>query len=450
MRHFVLRKGLDLPVSGVPAQGTVEQGSARAVALLGADYVGLKPRLLVGEGDIVAAGSPVMVHRDNPAVMMTAPASGRVRAIHRGARRALVSVVIDVDETAAEPIDFSSAGDPATPDGLKAQLCQSGLWTSFRTRPYSRVPDPETTPTAIFVTAMDSEPLAPNPAAIIAADHPAFRRGLAAMTLLGAPKVWLCGGDDLACDDLEGPDFQSVEAVRFSGPHPAGLVGTHIHFLDPVGADKTVWTIGYQDVIAMGRLLLSGRYDARRVVALCGPRCARPRLVQTLAGADLADLVRDDLPDGGAVRVISGSILSGRLAAGPSGYLGRYARQVTLIEEDTAQIPLGWIRPMLSKYAVQPVLGSFLSKRRHDLTSNLNGGRRAMVPTGTFEQLMPQDYLPTQLLRALLVMDTEQAQALGALELDEEDLGLVGFACPAKYEYGPALRDCLDKIEKEG
>ena len=461
MRHFVLRKGLDLPVSGVPVQGyvsgvpvqgTVEQLPVRSVALLGADYIGLKPRLLVEEGDVVAAGTPVMVHRDTPAVMMTAPASGRVRAIHRGARRALISVVIDVDDSAAEPIDFSSVGDPNTPDGLKAQLCQSGLWTSFRTRPYSRVPDPESTPAAIFVTATDTEPLAPNPAGLIAAEQTAFRRGLAAMTLLGAPKVWLCqaGESDLSCGDLEGPNFESVEVVGFSGPHPAGLVGTHIHFLDPLRADKTVWTIGYQDVVAIGRLLLSGRYDARRVIALCGPRCARPRVVQTCAGADLADLVKDDLPDGVAVRVISGSILSGRLGAGPSGYLGRYARQVTIIEEDKTQIPLGWIRPMLSKYAVQPVLVSFLSKRRHDLTSNLNGGRRAMVPTGTFEQLMPQDYLPTQLLRALLVMDTEQAQALGALELDEEDLGLVGFACPAKYEYGPALRDCLDKIEKEG
>ncbi len=458
MRHFVLRKGLDLPVNGVSVQGAVEQVPVRAVALLGADYIGLKPRLLVSEGDVVAAGTPVMIDRDNPTVMMTAPVCGRVQAIHRGARRALVSVVIDVDDTAAEPIDFSSVGDPTTPDGLRARLCQSGLWTSFRTRPYSRVPDPDSTPAAIFVTAIDTEPLAPDPVGLIATEHGAFRRGLAAMALLGAPKVWLCqaGGADLSCGDPDGPDFEtvpdfeSVEVVGFSGPHPAGLVGTHIHFLDPLGPDKTVWTIGYQDVIAIGRLLLGGCYDARRTVALCGPCCARPRLVQTPAGANLADMVRDDLPDGVAVRLISGSILSGRLGAGPSGYLGRYARQVTIIEEDKAQIPLGWIRPMLSKYAVQPVLGSFLSRRRHDLTSNLNGGRRAMVPTGTFEQLMPQDYLPTQLLRALLVTDTEQAQALGALELDEEDLGLVGFACPSKYEYGPALRECLDKIEKEG
>lgn len=240
-----------------------------------------------------------------------------------------------------------------------------------------------------------------------------------------------------------------MDAVNFSGPHPAGLAGTHIHFLTPPQADHFVWTIGYQDVIVIGRLMLTGTYDASCIISLAGPACADPRLVRTVAGASLADLCADDLPDY-PVRMISGSVLSGRAGEGDDAYLGRYARQVTLIEEDKKQIPMGWIRPMLSKYAVQPVLGSALAKRPFPLTSNLNGGRRAMVPLGTFEELMPQDYLPTQLLRALLVMDTDQAQLLGALELDEEDLGLVGFACPAKYEYGIALRDCLAKIEKEG
>jgi Na+-transporting NADH:ubiquinone oxidoreductase subunit A len=164
----------------------------------------------------------------------------------------------------------------------------------------------------------------------------------------------------------------------------------------------------------------------------------------------MADVAKSDLPEDLPVRMISGSVLSGRSGEGESAYLGRYARQITLIEEDKKQIPMGWIRPMFSKFAVQPVLGSAMSRRKFPLTSNLNGGRRAMVPLGTFETLMPQDFLPTQLLRALLVMDTDQAQLLGALELDEEDLGLVGFACPAKYEYGIALRDCLTKIEKEG
>ncbi len=223
-----------------------------------------------------------------------------------------------------------------------------------------------------------------------------------------------------------------------------------MHFLEPPREDKMVWTIGYHDVIAIGRLLRDGRISADRIVALTGPMCRNPRLVRTIDGASMLELCEADLQTDTPVRVISGSILSGRAGAGPTAYLGRYARQVTLIEEDREQIPLGWIRPMPSKYAFQPVLGSALSKKLYNLTSNLNGGRRAMVPIGTFEQLMPQDFLPTQLLRALLVMDTDSAQALGVLELDEEDVALCGFACPAKYEYGIALRDSLTKIEKEG
>ncbi|MEM7524376.1 MAG: NADH:ubiquinone reductase (Na(+)-transporting) subunit A, partial [Pseudomonadota bacterium] len=190
--------------------------------------------------------------------------------------------------------------------------------------------------------------------------------------------------------------------------------------------------------------------DSSRVVALCGPLCREPRRVRTSAGASLDDLLAGEVDRSVPVRVISGSVLSGRAADGAGAFLGRYDRQVTAIEEDPKQIPMGWIRPMPSKFAVQPVLGSAPLKKLFPFTSNLNGGRRAMVPIGTFERLMPQDFLPTQLLRALLVMDTDSAQALGALELDEEDLALCGFSCPAKYEYGLALRDSLTKIEREG
>jgi Na+-transporting NADH:ubiquinone oxidoreductase subunit A len=302
------------------------------------------------------------------------------------------------------------------------------------------------TPAAIFITAMDTEPLAADPAPIIAAEAEAFAKGVAAVASLSGGATYLCHEQGVT---LPGADLPGVTAAGFSGPHPAGLAGTHMHFLEPPSAQKTVWSIGYADVIAIGRLLMTGRLDMTRTIALTGPACARPRLVRTVMGASLVDLFADDLPDV-PVRMIPGSVLSGRAGEGASAYLGRYARQATLIEEDRGQIPMGWIRPMASKFAVQPVLGSAFSKKLYALTSNLNGGRRAMVPIGTFEELMPQDFLPTQLLRALLVMDTDQAQALGALELDEEDLGLVGFACPAKYEYGLALRDCLTKIEKEG
>ena len=392
-------------------------------------------------------GTPVMFDKNLPDAQMVSPVAGRVRAINRGARRKLISVEIDIDPEGGAPVDFSAIGDGTTRDGLVQKLCAAGLWTSFRTRPYSKVPLPDSVPDAIYVTAIDTEPLAADAGLIISEEAEAFAKGLEAVARLTEGVTYLCQDDGEA---LPGHDAPGVEAVSFSGPHPAGLAGTHMHFLAAPSADVSVWSIGYHDVIVIGRLLLTGQYDASCVISLAGPVCRDPRLVRTIAGASMADLAGQDLPDGRPTRMISGSVLSGRSGEGASGYLGRYARQITLIEEDREQIPMGWIRPMFSKYAVQPVLGSALSRKLYPLTSNLNGGRRAMVPLGTFEELMPQDFLPTQLLRALLVMDTDQAQALGALELDEEDLGLVGFACPAKYEYGMALRDCLTKIEIEG
>ncbi len=445
LRHYKLRKGLELPVEGAPAQEIHQGPAVRTVALLGSDYLGLKPRLAVQEGDVVAPGTPVFAHKDTPEVQVVSPVAGRIKAINRGARRVLISVEIEVDAAAATPVDFSAVGDTSTTEGLAERLCAAGLWTAFRTRPYSKVPAPDTRPAALYVTAMESEPLAADAAVIIAQAAEDFAKGLKAISALSEGNTYLCHAAGAAVPSVEG-----VEVATFEGPHPAGLAGTHMHFIEPPTASKLVWTIGYQDVIAIGRLLATGTLNPERIIALSGPLVNTPRLIRTVEGAAMADLIAGDVDTSVPARLISGSILSGRAGAGVDGYLGRYARQITVIEEDDKQIPLGWIRPMASKYAVQPVLGSLFSKKLYALTSNLNGGRRAMVPTGTFEELMPQDYLPTQLLRALLVMDTDQAQALGALELDEEDLGLVGFACPAKYEYGLALRDSLTKIEKEG
>lgn len=447
MKNVKLRKGLNLPITGAPRQDVEQSKPVKRVAVVGADYINLKPTIVVSEGDAVVSGTALMFDKNVPEAQIVSPISGKVSKINRGARRKLISIVIEADDANDDAVDFSNVGDVATREGLVERLCASGLWTSFRTRPYSKVPEPTAVPAAIYVTALDTEPLAADPAIAIGEDADAFEAGMKAIATLSGGPTYLCQADTAP---LPGHDVAGVEAVGFSGPHPAGLAGTHMHFLTPPLADKMVWTIGYQDVIVIGRLMMTGKYDASCIIALTGPACADPRLVKTVAGASMDDLIQSDVPHDLPVRLISGSVLSGRAGTGDDAYLGRYARQITIIEEDKKQIPMGWIRPMASKYAVQPVLGSAFAKRAFALTSNLNGGRRAMVPIGTFEDLMPQDVLPTQLLRALLVMDTDQAQLLGALELDEEDLGLAAFACPAKYEYGMALRDCLTKIEKEG
>lgn len=447
MEIVKIKKGLDIPAVGSPEQKIYDGKTVRSVALVGTDFLGLKPKMLVQDQDKVTRGTPLFCHKDDPEAVMVAPVTGRVRAINRGARRVLQSVVIDVDDINDKGVDFSSVGDDKTAEGLATKLCAAGLWSSFRTRPYSKIPHHTTRPIAIYITAMDSEPLSADAHIIINERKDDFAAGAKAIALLSDGPTYVCQSAENA---LEGVDLEGVTPVGFSGPHPAGLAGTHIHFLTQPTSEKPVWTISYQDVLAIGALLRTGHLDPSVVVALSGPLAKRPRLLRTVFGASLEDITEGEVVPDMPLRLISGSILSGRVAEGPTAYLGRYSRQVTLMEEDKKQIPMGWIRPMPSKYSVQPVLGSALSKKLYAFTTNLNGGRRAMVPTGTFERLMPQDYLPTQLLRSLLVMDTDTAQALGALELDEEDLGLVGFACPAKYEYGEALRDCLEKIEKEG
>lgn len=445
---FKLKKGLDLPLAGEPDFTKVSDVKPQTVAVLGRDYVGLKPRLAVEEGDVVGAGAPIMYHKDTPEVLITSPVSGRIKAINRGYRRALISVEVEVDDSAAEPVNFSKVGDDDTSDGIAAKLAASGLWTSFRTRPFSKVPALDARPAAIFINAMDTEPHAPDPALIIGERSEDFRRGVEAIAKLCDGPTYLSHAPDA---EVPGGDVDGVTTATFSGPHPAGLSGTHIHFLSLATAERFVWTIGYQDVIAIGALMRTGTLDSSRLISLAGPLVNDPRLMRTVAGASLHALTDGEYNNDVPARVISGSILSGRSSDVAEGaYLGRYANQVSVIEEDHQQNLLGWIRPMPHKFATMPVLGSALSRKKFPLNSNLNGGRRAMVPTGVFEELMPQDYLPTQLLRALLVMDTDAAQDLGVLELDEEDLSLVTFACPAKYEYGLALRDCLTKIEKEG
>ena len=447
MQTFKLKKGLDLPVAGAPEQEIHDAPKVQSFALLGSDYIGLKPRLEVEEGAEVKRGQTIFFHKDTPDVKIVSPVTGKVKAINRGYRRVLESVVIESSDLADKGVNFSKIGDKKSADGVAKKLCESGLWASFRTRPYSKVPAPETRPEAIFVTAIDTEPLSPDPKVIIDENPEAFEKGLEIVSKLTEGTPYLCHEANL---DVPGANLEGVEAAGFSGPHPAGLAGTHIHFLKPPKSEQFVWTIGYQDVIAIGHLFETGFLDTTRIIALSGPLCKKPRLLKTLMGASLKDLTSRGYDKSVPVRMISGSVLSGSEAADTKAYLGRYDRQITLIEEDHKQHVLGWILPMSQKFAFQPVLGSAFSKKIYNLTSNLNGGRRAMVPTGVFEELMPQDYLPTQLLRALLVMDTDVAQELGALELDEEDMGLVGFACPAKYEYATALRDCLTKIEKEG
>ncbi len=442
-----IKRGLDLPITGSPEQRIDDARQVRSVAVIGFDYHGMKPTMEVQEGDRVKLGQILFSDKKTPGVVYTAPAAGVVSAINRGDKRVLQSVVIDVegDDAVAFESHDASRLEQLSDETVRQQLVQSGLWTALRTRPFSKVPAVDAKPSSIFVTAIDTNPLAADPVVVLAQYRTEFENGLRVLARIA--KVWLCKAEDA---NIPGDNVAGVRAETFAGPHPAGLPGTHIHMLDPVGEAKQVWHINYQDVIAVGKLFTEGKLWTDRVVALGGPQVESPRLLRTRLGANLDELTAGELLPG-ENRVISGSVFGGRHARGPVAYLGRYHQQVSVLLEGADREMVHYLRPGADKHSVMNIfISKFKPGKRFGMTTTTNGSPRAMVPVGNYEAVMPLDILPTQLLRYLIVGDTEMAQKLGALELDEEDLALCSYVCAGKYEYGPILRDNLDRIEKEG
>jgi len=444
-----IKRGLDIPLAGAPSGELDTSVTTRAAGLLGADYHGMKPTMAVQVGDVVKRGDLLFSDKKCEGVRYTSPAGGRVSAINRGAKRAFQSVVVEIDGDEAASFDqyAAEAARELPAEAIKNQLIQSGQWTALRARPFGRVADPATSPAGLFITAIDTHPHAPDPQQVIAREAEAFELGQALLANLVDCPVYLC-----AAPGAEMPQaaHERISRHDFSGPHPAGLAGTHVHFLMGASAERVAWTIGYQDVIAVGRLFLDGALYVERVVALAGPSVSRPRLVLSRVGADLQALVAGE-GEGDDARLLSGSVLGGRAVQSDTAYLGRYHQQVALLPEGRDRAFMGWLSPGVNKHSVMGIyLSSWFGSKPLAMSTNTNGSERAMVPVGAYEKVMPLDILPTQLLRALLVGDTETAQALGCLELDEEDLALCTYVCPGKYEYGGILRDNLTRIEKEG
>ena len=444
-----IKRGLDIPLAGAPSGDLDTAVTTRAAGLLGADYHGMKPTMAVQVGDVVKRGDLLFTDKKCEGVRYTSPAGGRVSAINRGAKRAFQSVVVEIDGDGAASFGQYSgaAARELSAEAIKTQLIQSGQWTALRARPFGRVADPATSPAGLFITAIDTHPHAPNPEQVISREADAFELGQTLLANLVDCPVYLCAAPG---SDMPQATHERISRHDFSGPHPAGLAGTHVHFLMGASAERIAWTIGYQDVIAVGRLFLDGALYVERVVALAGPSVSRPRLVLSRVGADLQALVAGE-GEGDDARLLSGSVLGGRAVQSDTAYLGRYHQQVALLPEGRERAFMGWLSPGVNKHSVMGIyLSSWFGSKPLKMSTNTNGSERAMVPVGAYEKVMPLDILPTQLLRALLVGDTETAQALGCLELDEEDLALCTYVCPGKYEYGGILRDNLTLIEKEG
>lgn len=443
---ITIKKGLDLPLVGGPEQVIYDGPAINHVAILGEEYIGLRPTMKIKVGDKVKKGQVLFEDKKNLGVKYTALASGTISEVNRGAQRVLQSVVIDVEGD--DSISFAkfdaTAIESVETQQVRDNLIESGLWTALRTRPFSRVPAVDSTAAGIFVTAIDTQPLAADPVVVIAEHKADFENGLTLLSKLTEGKVYLC--------KAPGADIPvaNAQVEEFAGAHPAGLPGTHIHFLLPASANRTVWQINYQDVIAIGQLFTTGELNTQRVVSVAGPKAVKPRLVRTVVGAAMAELIQNEVSEGN-VRVISGSVLSGRIAVGPHAYLGRYHNQISLLEEGTEKELFGWAMPGSDKFSItRAFLGHLSSSRLFNMTTSTGGSDRAMVPIGNYERVMPLDILPTMLLRDLVSGDYDGAATLGALELDEEDLALCTFVCPGKYDYASYLRDCLDTIVREG
>jgi len=448
---FKITKGLDLPISGDPKETLDLSKKSTKVALVGTDFVGMKPSMMVAEGDTVKLGQPVFSCKKNEGLVFTSPASGKVSRINRGEKRAFQSLEIEVSES-EEAVKFENHITKSVLDYTKEEveklLLESGEWKYIRQRPYDKVATVGETPSAVFITAIDTNPPAPKPQFVIDQFKDEFKAGVDIISKLSKDRTYVCVAPESGIDFFSTAEIRKVE---FAGAHPAGLAGTHIHMIDPVNPTKMAWHVGYQDVIAIGRLFLTGTLLTDKIISLGGPLAQNPRYLKVRRSANVTELVEGETEAGTPLRVIAGSVFHGHVAEGPFAYLGAYTNQITAIEEDHKRVLLGWHSPGFNRFSIKPIYVSKLMPwKKFNLGSSTHGSPRSMVPTGNFEAVMPLDILPTQLLRALESNDTDTAQDLGALELAEEDMALMTFVSTGKTDFGPVLRRNLETIEREG
>lgn len=446
---ITLRKGLDIHLQGKAAETLCEVPQASEYAVSPLDFEGVMPKLLVKAGDDVKAGTPLFFNKYNERVVFTSPVSGKVAAIVRGEKRKVLAVTVTPDaeqryETFATP-DLQKA----TRDEIVELLLRSGLWPMLVQRPYGIIADPNDAPKAIFVSAFDSAPLAPDYNFVLRNRREDLQTGIEVLRRLTDGKVHLSmrAGAEGAMDALS-----HVEQHRFAGKHPVGNVGVQIHHIDPVNKGEVVWTVNIQDLAIIGRLFATGRVDMTRVIALAGSEVEAPGYCRVVAGAKIDSVVAGRLKaqaEGDSVRLIAGNVLTG-VKVPSEGYLTYYANQLTVIPEGDKYELLGWAMPRFKKFSVSRAYFSWLCpKREYVLDTNLNGGERPFVVTGLYEKYLPMDIYPMYLLKACLAGDIEKMENLGIYEVVEEDFALCEFVDPSKIDIQQIIRDGINLMIKE-
>ncbi len=445
-----LKKGLNIPLKGEAEKilNTAERSGLYAIQP--PDFHGIVPKMLVKEGENIKAGSPLFYDKNNEKIIFTSPVSGKFKEIIRGEKRRILEVRVKADQD-DDYLDFGAA-DPKNlnHEDIMNKLLASGLWSTIRQRPYSVIANPDDKQKAIFVSAFDSAPLAPDFDFLIDGQEDEFQTGLDVLKKLTKGKVHLSINEKRTMRRAL-THARNVEVHKFTGPHPSGNIGVQIHHIDPVNIGDIVWYVDFQNVIMLGRLFKNGIYDGRKIIALTGSEVKRPRYWRVIQGASVENLLKNNLSteDSSSLRFISGNVLTGSKIY-KEGFIGFYDSQVTVIPEGNKPEFMGWLLPKPSKYSATRTLFSWLMPwKKYRLDTNLNGGNRAFVLTGFYEKVLPMDILPMQLIKAIMINDIELMEKLGIYEVAPEDFALCEFICPSKTEMQSIIRDALDNIQKE-
>ena len=453
MANFKLKKGFDIPVSGAAEKKWSEALSPQRVALQPYEFRGIKARLEVAVGDVVKKGSSLFHAKMYPDMKFTSPVSGKVVEINRGPRRMLMEIVVENDNK-KEALSFDKiAPDKITQtdrEKLVGLLMSGGLWPMLRQRPFNKLAHPSEFPRDIFISGMDTAPLAADMAMIMDGQKENFQAGINCLGQLTDGKVYLS-------TSAEGPTVDAfagvsgVELNTFSGPHPAGNVGVQIHHIKPINSGETVWYIAPHDVAMFGKFLISGEVPVERVVALAGNALKDRSYFKTILGAPVAEFVKSEMLAADEVRYINGNVLSGTKILS-KGYVGFYNNLLSVIPEGEKTLKfLGWYRPGTNVPShSRTFFSKLMGKKDLPMSTLLNGAERALIMSGDYESVLPMDIYPVHLVKSVLAEDITEMEGLGILEVDEEDLALCSYICPSKFDFGATVRHGLDMLEKEG
>ncbi len=441
-----IKRGLDIRLKGKAEKVFGSADMPELFAIKPADFPGLVPKLTVKPGDKVKAGSVLFFDKYRTDIKFVSPVSGEVQVVNRGERRRILEVVVKSDNQ-NEAEDFGKIEvSSATKEEVTEKLLAAGLWPFVRQRPYNVVANPADTPKAIFISAFDSSPLAPDYDFVVSGLEKEFQSGIDALNKLTEGGIHIGVNNESASKVFM--SLKGVTTHTFTGPHPAGNVGIQIHHVSPINKGETYWTIQPQEVISIGKLVLNGVYDASRIIAVTGSEVKNKSYVKTKVGANIKPYVENNVEDG-SLRYISGNVLSGDKIS-KDGYLGSYHSQITVIPEGDSHEFMGWAAPGLKKFSVSKSFFSWLCpKKEYALNANLNGGPRAIIMSGQYDKVLPMDILPEHLVKAIITEDIDKMEQLGIYEVAEEDMALCEFVCTSKLEVQSILRKGIDVMIKE-